>query len=119
MKILLADDSQFMRTILKSMLGKVFPDAEFTEVGTGTLAISAWQEQRPDLLLLDLVMPEKGGIDVLKEIGSSKTGAIIVISALGQEKIIEEATSLGANAFIVKPFDEKKVIETVKTTLKL
>ena len=119
MKILLADDSQFMRTILKGMLGKLFPDAEFTEVGTGTLAISTWHEVHPDLLLLDLVMPEKGGLDVLKEIGENKTGAIIVISALGQEKIMDEAVSLGANAFIVKPFDEKKVTETIKKTLKL
>lgn len=119
MKILLADDSQFMRTILKGMLGKLFPDAAFLEVGTGIEAISAWKEQHPDLLLLDLVMPEKGGIDVLKEIGSSNTGAIIVISALGQEKVMDEAVSLGASAFIVKPFDEKKVIETIKQTLKL
>ena len=119
MKILLADDSQFMRTILKGMLGKAFPTTEFIEAGTGTLAVSLWREQRPDLLLLDLVMPEKGGIDVLKDIGASKTGKIIVISALGQDKIMQEATELGACALIVKPFDEKKVIEIVKTALGL
>ena len=119
MKILLADDSQFMRTILKGMLGKAFPDTQFIEAGTGTLAVSLWREHRPELLLLDLVMPEKGGIDVLKEIGPGKTGKVIVISALGQEKIMQEAQSLGASAFIVKPFDEKNVIETVKATLTL
>lgn len=119
MKILLADDSQFMRTILKGMLGKTFPDTEFIEAGTGTLAISLYREQSPNLLLLDLVMPEKGGIDVLKDIGAGKTCNVIVISALGQEKIMQEAIDLGASAFIVKPFDEKKVIETVKKTLNL
>ena len=120
MKILLADDSQFMRTILKGMLGKVFPDAQFLEAGTGTQTVSLWRENHPDLLLLDLVMPEKGGIDVLKEMKAiGGTGKVIVISALGQDKVMEEAKSLGSSAFIVKPFDEKKVIETVHTILGL
>ncbi len=115
MKILLSDDSQFMRTILRSMLQKTFPDIEFFEAGTGVQALSLWNEHHPDLLLLDLVMPEKGGIDVLKEIGSvSQMGKIIVVSALGQEKVMEEAKALGASAFLVKPFDEKKVIDTIR-----
>jgi two-component system chemotaxis response regulator CheY len=64
-------------------------------------------------------MPEKGGIDVLKEIGKEKAKTVIVVSALGQENFMTEAMNLGACAFIVKPFDEKKVIETVKNTLHL
>ena len=117
MKILLSDDSQFMRTILRSMLEKSFPGTEFIEASTGVQALNLWHEQHPDLLLLDLIMPEKGGIDVLKEIGSSQTGKVIVISALGQEKIMQEATDLGAKAFIVKPFDERKVLETINLAL--
>ena len=120
MKVLLADDSQFMRTIVKGMLAKAFPNTEFIEAGTGTLAVSLWREQKPDLLLLDLIMPEKGGIDVLKDIKpSGGVAKVIIVSALGQDKIMDEAKGLGASAFIVKPFDEKKVIETVKKTLGL
>ncbi len=117
MKILLADDSQFMRTILKVMLEKSFQGCEFLEAGTGTAAVQLWNQHHPELMLLDLVMPEKGGIDVLKELGVARTGKVIVVSALGQEKIMEEAKQLGASAFIVKPFDEKKVIDTIKATL--
>ena len=117
MKILLADDSQFMRTILKGMLEKAIPGLEFLEAGTGTDALKLWQEHTPDLLLLDIVMPEKGGIDVLKEISTAKANKVIIISALGQEHTMSEAKSLGASAFIVKPFDEKKVIETVREAL--
>jgi two-component system chemotaxis response regulator CheY len=117
MKILLADDSQFMRTILRTMLEKAFPGTEFLEAGTGVQAVNLWREHRPDLLLLDLVMPEKGGLEVLKDIGTAQTGKIIIISALGQDQIIEEAKSHGASAFIVKPFDEKKVVETVNLAL--
>jgi two-component system chemotaxis response regulator CheY len=119
MKILLADDSQFMRTILRTMLEKEIPGTEFVEASTGVQAVNLWREHRPDLMLLDLIMPEKGGIDALKEIGAVHASKVIVISALGQDKIMEEATSLGASAFIVKPFDEKKVIETVRKTLGL
>ncbi|MDB4978443.1 MAG: putative response regulator [Candidatus Peribacteria bacterium] len=102
-----------MRTILRTMLEKAFPGTEFFEASTGVQAMSLWHEHQPDLLLLDLVMPEKGGIEVLRETGALKAAKVIIISALGQDKIIQEAMSLGALAFIVKPFDEKQVIDTV------
>lgn len=117
MKILLADDSQFMRTILKGIVQKTYPDAEFFDANNGKDAIQLTHEHDPDLLLLDLVMPEKGGIDVLKEVGALKKNKVVVISALGQDKVIAEARQLGAVAFIVKPFDEKKVSETIKSVL--
>lgn len=118
MKILLADDSQFMRTILKGMLSKAFPDATFVEAATGTDTLKKWREHHPDLLLLDLVMPEKGGLEVLKEIGTLRSGKVIIVSALGQEGVMQEAIALGSSAFIVKPFDEKQVLDTIRTTLK-
>ena len=114
MKILLTDDSQFMRTILKAIVVKAFADATFIEANNGKDTVTLTHEQDPDLLLLDLVMPEKGGIDVLKEVGTAKKGRIIVISALGQEKVMQEALGLGAAAFIIKPFDEKQVLDTLK-----
>ncbi len=119
MKILLADDSKFMRTILRGILEKSIQNTEYLEAGTGVETVKLAGEQNPDLILLDLIMPEKGGIDVLKEIGEAHRGKIIVVSAIGQEKVMEEALSLGAAAFIVKPFDEKKVVETVRKALGL
>lgn len=117
MIILLADDSKFMRTILKGMLTKSVPEGtEFLEAGTGTETLTLLKEKDPDLLVLDLIMPEKGGIDVLRERGKAKA-KVIVVSAIGQEKVMEEATALGAVAFIVKPFDEKKVVETVRAAI--
>jgi len=115
MKILIADDSQFMRTILKGIIEKSVKGVDFVEASNGKDAIQLALDHNPDLILLDLVMPEMGGIEVLQQIGASKNGKIIVISAMGQEKVIEQAMSLGAAAFITKPFDEKKVIEVVKT----
>lgn len=118
MKILLADDSKFMRTILKNILGKMYADAEFFEAANGVEAIGLHNEHAPNIMLLDLIMPEKGGIDVLTDIGAKKTGKIIIISAIGQEKVIEDAKKLGADAFIVKPFDEKMVIEVVERAMR-
>lgn len=115
MRILTADDSQFMRTILKGILDKAFPGVEVIEASNGVEALELYKIKRPDVTLLDLVMPEKGGIDVLKDIGAGKTGKIFVISAIGQESVIDEAMKLGADAFIVKPFDEKKVIDAVRS----
>jgi|SRR3989344_828520 len=115
MRILTADDSQFMRTILKGIIEKAFPGVEVLEAGNGVEALELYRIKRPDVMLLDLVMPEKGGIDVLKEIGASKHGKIFVVSAVGQDAIIQEALSLGADAFIVKPFDEKKVVDAVRS----
>ncbi len=118
MKVLLTDDSRFMRTILKAMLEKVIPGIEYFEAGTGVEAVKLWHQHHPDLMLLDLVMPDKDGISVLRELKpGSGTGKVVVISALGQEGVMSEAKSLGASDFIVKPFDEKRVIETVKKVL--
>ncbi len=118
MKILLADDSQFMRTILKGILDKLNLSAEYIEAGGGIQTVELYLQHHPDLLLLDLIMPEKDGMDVLREISSQKgTGKIIIVSAIGQDKVMEEAKALGADGFIVKPFDEKKVADAIRTTV--
>jgi two-component system chemotaxis response regulator CheY len=117
MKILLSDDSQFMRQILKDLLEKAYPDATFIEASTGVEALDLCLTEKPDLMILDLIMPEKVGVDVLKEIQGKYDGKVIVVSAMGQEQIIEEAKGLGAADFIVKPFEEKIVLETVARIL--
>ena len=112
MKILIVDNSSFMRQILKKILLKEFPTAEIFEAEDGGQGIERYTAEKPDVMLLDLIMPIKDGIGVLKEIG--KSANVIVVSAVGQEKMIEEAKNLGAKNFIIKPFDAKNVIETLK-----
>lgn len=118
MKIILSDDSKFMRTILKNILEKLYPQAEFFEGSNGNEALGLYKQHDPDLMLLDLIMPEKGGIEVLQEIGMTRKAKLIIISAIGQEKVIEEAKAKGANAFIVKPFDEKMVVDVIERAMR-
>lgn len=109
-KILLADDSAFMRNVLKNILQND-GFGNFVEAGDGVEALAKIKSEKPDLVLLDLIMPEKGGVEVLKEIG--KIQKVLVISAVGQDSIIKEAATLGAAGYIVKPFDNKQVIDEV------
>jgi len=112
-KILVADDSQFMRTTLKDILTE--DGHEVIEAADGKEALEQFEAEKPDLILLDIIMPEVDGMEVLKKIG--KTAKIIVISAVGQEKMVDDAKELGALDYIVKPFDNKKVLEVVKRTI--
>ncbi|MBI4811965.1 response regulator [Candidatus Falkowbacteria bacterium] len=115
MKILITDDSQFMRKVLKDILH----DAgymDLVECADGKECLTKYAEGKPNLVLLDIIMPEVDGIEVLKKIG--KEAKVIVISAVGQEKMVEEAKKLGALDYIVKPFDNNKVLEAVRAVLK-
>lgn len=117
MHILLGDDSDFMRAMLKSILSKTFPEATITEVGTGQKVIDSYQQTTPDLILLDLIMPQKDGLEVLKEIGHK--AKVIVISADGHREAIDEAKTLGALDFILKPFEADEVVEKIQKALSI
>jgi len=112
--ILLADDSAFMRGVLKNILNEA-GYSEFHEASNGDEAIELYRSHNPDLVTLDLIMPGKGGIDVLKEIGDE--ASVIVVTAVGQDSVVEEAKGLGAKGYIVKPFDKNQVLEEVKKIL--
>jgi len=117
MKILIVDDSSFMRQILRDLITKKYADAEILEAKDGNEAIEQYRAHRPELLLLDLIMPEKDGMEVLKEIGHDSGKKIVVVSSVGQEEMIKQAGSLGADAYVVKPFDEKELLGTVNQVL--
>lgn len=119
MNILIVDDSNFMRTILKDLLATIVPDATILEAANGNEALTQYRAHKPDLMLLDLIMPEKDGMAVLKEIGQERGKKIVVVSSVGQEKTIEEAKKLGADAYVVKPFEEDSLRTTVKSLLGL
>jgi two-component system chemotaxis response regulator CheY len=112
-RILIADDAAFMRRVLKDMLSK----HGFEVVGeaqNGVEAVVKYKELKPDLVTLDITMPEKDGIQALKEIISfDKNAKIIMMSAMGQEAFVKEAVLNGAKDFIVKPFKEDMVIQRI------
>lgn len=114
-KILIADDSEFMRKMLKDILKKG-GYGEFLEAGDGNKAVELIQSENPDLLILDIIMPELDGIGVLEKIDPKKT-PVLVVSAVGQEQMIKKATELGAIGYVVKPFEEEKVLEGVRKAL--
>lgn len=113
-KILIADDSEFMRKILKDIL-KSAGYTNFIEAGDGEETLKKQASEKPDLILLDIIMPETDGMQVLKKIG--RRANILIISAIGQEKTIEEAKMLGAKGFVIKPFDRKKVIDEIEKAM--
>ena len=115
MKVLIADDSGFMRTIIKDMVVTIDQSVEIFEASNGKEALDIYSEHHPDLVLLDIIMPEVDGIEVLKTIGEQ--AKVVVISSLGQEKVIEEAKRLGAKDFIEKPFDTHQVKEKLQQLL--
>ena len=113
MKILIADDSAFMRTILKDIVLKSkWAQAQVIEAVDGKDAVAKFQAEAPDLVLLDVIMPEQDGIAVLREIGKSAT-SVVIVSSVDQTAVINEAKGLGAKDYIMKPFDAKKVLEVL------
>ncbi len=112
--ILICDDAAFMRMMIKDILTKngynVVGEAE-----NGAIAVSKYAELKPDLVLMDITMPEMDGINALKNIKASDASAnVIMCSAMGQQAMVIEAIQAGAKDFIVKPFQADRVLEAVK-----
>ena len=114
MNILICDDAAFMRMMIKDILTKngynVVAEAE-----NGLKAVEKYQENKPDLVLMDITMPEMDGIQALKKIKQMDPNASVVMcSAMGQQAMVIESIQAGAKDFIVKPFQAERVIEAVK-----
>ena len=112
--VLICDDAAFMRMMIKDILSKngynIAGEAE-----NGLKAIEKYNELKPDLVLMDITMPEMDGIEALKKIKDSDPNAtIIMCSAMGQQAMVIEAIQSGAKDFIVKPFQPERVLEAVK-----
>lgn len=115
--ILICDDAAFMRMMIKDILTKngynVAGEAE-----NGLKAVEKYKEVSPDLVLMDITMPEMDGIQALKEIKSLDGGAkVIMCSAMGQQAMVIESIQAGAKDFIVKPFQAERVLEAVKKVI--
>ncbi len=117
-KIMIVDDAMFMRMIIKRTL-KTAGYENFTEVDDARDALERYKETRPDLVLLDITMPNRSGLEVLDDIlNEDPKAAVIMCSALGQEAVITQAIQRGARDFIVKPFKDELLAKMVKTNLK-
>lgn len=116
-KILLVDDAAFMRMMLKDILSKAGYDP-IVEAENGLVAVEKYKEETPDLVIMDITMPEMDGIQAVKEIKKISNGAnIIMCSAMGQQAMVIESIQAGAKDFIVKPFQPDRVLEAVKKAL--
>jgi len=116
-KIMLVDDASFMRMMLKNIL--VGSGYEIVgEAENGAKAIEQFKSLKPELTIMDIIMPEMGGIDAVREIVKINPSAkILMCSSMGQQSLVVEAIQAGAKDFIVKPFQPSNVLEAVKKVL--
>ena len=115
--ILICDDAAFMRMMIKDILTKNGYNIA-AEAENGKIAVDKYNEVKPDLVLMDITMPEMDGIQALKGIKANDPNAnIIMCSAMGQQAMVIEAIQSGAKDFIVKPFQAERVLEAVKKVI--
>jgi two-component system chemotaxis response regulator CheY len=116
--VMIVDDALFMRMMIRDILSKdgfeVVAEAE-----NGIEAVEKYKETRPDIVTMDIVMPEMDGIEAVRQIMKIDPNArILMCSAMGQQPLVVEALEAGAKDFIIKPFQPSKVIEAVEKALK-
>ncbi|MGE7917870.1 response regulator [Viridibacillus sp. NPDC093762] len=116
-RILIVDDAAFMRMMIKDILTKNGFEV-VGEAGDGAQAIEKYSELKPDLVTMDITMPEMDGIAALKSIKEKDSSAIVIMcSAMGQQAMVIDAIQAGAKDFIVKPFQADRVIEAIQKAL--
>lgn len=116
-RVLVVDDASFMRMMVKDILTKNGYEVA-GEAENGQKAIEKYNELSPDLVIMDITMPEVDGIEAVKRIRASDPEAkIVMCSAMGQQAMVIEAIQAGAKDFIVKPFQADRVLEAVKKVI--
>ncbi|ADL50851.1 response regulator [Clostridium cellulovorans] len=112
-KVLIVDDALFMRVMLKNILEKHQFEV-VGEAGNGAEAVKAYEKLHPDIVTLDITMPQMDGLAALQEIRNlDPNSKVVMVSAMGQESNVKKAISIGAKSFLVKPFQEDHVIKTL------
>jgi len=115
--VLVCDDAIFMRTMISDILQQSGFEV-VGEAGTGVEAVAQYRKLKPDLVTMDIVMPDMGGIDAVREITKFDPNArILMCSAMGQQALVVEAIQAGAKDFVVKPFQPSRVLEAVQRVL--
>jgi two-component system chemotaxis response regulator CheY len=118
-KVLIVDDAAFMRMAIKAMLeGNGFE--VIGEAENGAKGVQKYKELKPDIVTMDITMPEMTGIEALKAIREFNPEAkVVMLSAMGQEVLVREAVMNGAKSFIIKPFKEEYVVQTLNKVSEL
>ncbi|MEO8577322.1 MAG: response regulator [Gemmatimonadales bacterium] len=115
--VLVCDDAVFMRT----MIGDILTQAGLEVIGeadSGAQAVEKYKALKPDLVTMDIIMPEMGGIEAVREITTYDPQArVLMCSAMGQQSLVAEAIQAGAKDFVVKPFQPSRVLEAVQRVL--
>ena len=115
--VLVCDDAIFMRTMITDILTQAGYDV-IGEAETGAQAVETYRQLKPDLVTMDIVMPDMGGIEAVREIcKDSPEAKILMCSAMGQQALVVEAIQAGAKDFVVKPFQPSRVLEAVQRLL--
>lgn len=117
-KILIVDDAVFMRRMLADILKQGGYEIA-GEAANGKESIEQYKKVKPDIVTMDIIMPEMGGIEAVKEIvDSDRDAKILMVSAMGQQQLVVEAIQAGAKDFIVKPFEASRVLSAVERLLR-
>jgi len=112
-EVLIADDSEFMRNLLREILAEEHTIVD--EVENGVEAVEAYKQHRPELVMMDIVMPIRDGIEATDEIKRGDPGAnVIMCTSVGQEQKMKEAVKAGADGYITKPFQKPSVIDAIE-----
>jgi two-component system chemotaxis response regulator CheY len=118
-KVLIVDDATFVRIRLKKIIEKMDFAEVVGEATNGDDAVSLYKDLKPDLVTMDLVMPNRDGIQAIEDIMEfDKSAKIVVVSAMGQDLSIKEAVEKGAREYIKKPFNDDEVYSIIKRVIK-
>lgn len=116
-KVLIVDDAAFMRMMIKDILEKNGFEV-VGEASNGIKAVEIYKKEKPDVVTMDITMPDMDGIEAVKEIRQFDSSAkIIMCSAMGQQSMVMDAMRAGARDFIVKPFQVDRVLEALKKAI--
>jgi len=115
-RILIVDDAEFLRVRISKML--IGNGHQVIEANNGVVAVNTYKTEHPDVVLMDITMPEMDGLQALKEIRAFDPNAkVVMLTALGQESVVLEAIKSGARDFVVKPFEPDRVLNAIRKAL--
>ena len=113
-KVLIVDDSSYMRRVVRNIVTKNGYEV-VGEAPNGKVGVEKYKELRPDIVTMDVVMDEMDGLQALTQIISEDPNAnVIMVSSMGQDVVVRDAIIVGAKNFLLKPFDEKQVMDAIK-----
>lgn len=116
-KIMIVDDTAFMRAMIRAILTEEGHEI-VAEASNGLEAVKSYMTMRPDLVTMDITMPDMDGVEAVREIIKLHPGAMIIMcSAMGQKKMVVDAITAGAKDFVVKPFQKDRVLASVNKVL--